>query len=429
MASAALPPGSHRIWGSANPRSLLGTNSDTSGSSSRVRRLEQHLSNVIFHDEASSESAQNSGVGAGGTAGGEALLQVRVKNTFLEFTENSQTSGMARSRSSGELSRSSQGSVHHQWEGASPVARGDDAHLAMFGQGNRAASSGNNLPSSGSMQVAQPGAAAFIDDVPSERAELAGGQMMQQMSGANDGDDGDDGADEIERVGVEAEGWTGPLPSIGSELHAKGECRPCLYLRAKSGCFNGENCKFCHFSHVKKSRPRPCKAKRAECKRIVAMLDNVFGEDQESLQKAADRLANESAYMRTVIRGKKNKEMRELLEKEHIQDEDRGLAIGNGARGGGQQDLPMRAPGGPTSSSRGPAMTGPPGMMQGGYPNMQQGGVGGWNGASMQPMSVATPSYAGGMPSDGSYFIDDRAGRMPAPLQGMPQPRRGQISL
>mmetsp|Transcript_9316 Transcript_9316/g.16811 ORF Transcript_9316/g.16811 Transcript_9316/m.16811 type:complete len:410 (+) Transcript_9316:183-1412(+) len=409
MANAALPPGSHRIWGSANPRNVLGTSSETSGSnSSRVRRLEQHLSNVVFHDDGSSESQSNQNSIPNAGSNGDSVLQVRVKNTFLEFTDSQMPSGMARSRSSGELSRSSQGSGQHNlWDGPSPSQR----------------PSGNN---SAGKQVVPPGASTFVDEVPMERMAVPQGvQGLQQMLD-NETDAGDDGGGDYggDTVGVEAEGWSGPLPSIGSELHATGECRPCLYLRAKSGCFNGENCKFCHFSHMKKSRPRPCKAKRAECKRIVAMLDNVFGEDHDSLQKAAERLANESAYMRTVIRGKKNKEMRELLESEH-HDEDRGLvpALGSqGGRGGGQQDLSTRAPGGPTSSTaRGPQNLGAPGApgpagVGGGYP-AQVGG--GWHPQAM-PMS-----YAGGMPANGTFGADNRNSQGCA---GAP-PRRGHISL
>jgi len=390
----------------------MGTSSDTSGSnSSRVRRLEQHLSNVVFHDEASSESQsnQNSIPNASGNADGG--LQVRVKNTFLEFTDTQIPSGMARSRSSGELSRSSQGSGSQ---------RGDDPRLTSL----RCAPSGSNLPSSatGAKQVVPPGGSMFVDEVPMERMALPHGDARlgsHQSSHLQDNetDAGDDGGDIA--VGVDAEGWSGPLPSMGSELHATGECRPCLYLRAKSGCFNGENCKFCHFSHVKKSRPRPCKAKRAECKRIVAMLDNVFGEDHDSLQKAAERLANESAYMRTVIRGKKNKEMRELLDREG-DDEDRGLVPTLGSQGGrGQQDLLTRAPGGPTSRG-GPQNFAPPAALgSAGYPIANAGG--GW-----QPQSTGSvpASYSSIVPGNGTYGVHERLNqRAAAP------PRRGHISL
>lgn len=34
--------------------------------------------------------------------------------------------------------------------------------------------------------------------------------------------------------------------SIGSALHGSGDCRPCLWHTATSGCLNGEACNFCH---------------------------------------------------------------------------------------------------------------------------------------------------------------------------------------
>mmetsp|Transcript_16116 Transcript_16116/g.25784 ORF Transcript_16116/g.25784 Transcript_16116/m.25784 type:complete len:312 (+) Transcript_16116:80-1015(+) len=98
------------------------------------------------------------------------------------------------------------------------------------------------------------------------------------------------------------------LPQVnqGSEaLHDAGECKPCLYLNSRTGCLNGKGCRFCHLPHLKKNRPRPCKAKRNQCKQIVNMLHAVFGEDSQEFQQASERLSCESTYMRSIL-GKQN---------------------------------------------------------------------------------------------------------------------------
>jgi len=92
--------------------------------------------------------------------------------------------------------------------------------------------------------------------------------------------------------------------SKGSDAHHSGQCRPCHYLQTKLGCMNGVNCEYCHLSHAKKSRPRPCKAKRTQCKRIVGMLDTVFAADPNQFAQAAEMLSTKSPYMRTVIRSR-----------------------------------------------------------------------------------------------------------------------------
>lgn len=87
------------------------------------------------------------------------------------------------------------------------------------------------------------------------------------------------------------------------EIHQAGECKPCMYLNSKNGCNNGNDCRFCHLSHPKKSRPRPCKAKRTQCKQIVSMLGTVFNKDSREFEEACKRLASESSYMRSILSG------------------------------------------------------------------------------------------------------------------------------
>jgi len=54
---------------------------------------------------------------------------------------------------------------------------------------------------------------------------------------------------------------TTDLPSIGSALHAKGECKRCNFF-PKGRCQNGHNCNFCHFTHVKNKPSRKDKRER-----------------------------------------------------------------------------------------------------------------------------------------------------------------------
>merc|ERR1711897_46896 len=95
-------------------------------------------------------------------------------------------------------------------------------------------------------------------------------------------------------------------PSIGSRLHATGECKPCLYVNTQGGCLKAENCDFCHMEHSKKSqRPRPCKAIRQRCKEIVSMLeDSTLATNPEVMLQAAETLGARNPYMRTLLIGK-----------------------------------------------------------------------------------------------------------------------------
>lgn len=86
-----------------------------------------------------------------------------------------------------------------------------------------------------------------------------------------------------------------------SDLHAIGKCQPCLYANSRAGCLNGAACRFCHLSHTKKKRPRPCKAKRQQCKQIMGYIQEAFPEDSLEFQDASARLSSESTYMRSLF--------------------------------------------------------------------------------------------------------------------------------
>jgi len=47
----------------------------------------------------------------------------------------------------------------------------------------------------------------------------------------------------------------GELPSVGSALHAEGECKRCSFF-PKGTCQNGADCEFCHFEHENKPKQK-----------------------------------------------------------------------------------------------------------------------------------------------------------------------------
>jgi hypothetical protein len=98
-----------------------------------------------------------------------------------------------------------------------------------------------------------------------------------------------------------------PQYSKGSKLHDIGRCKPCHYVISRSGCFNGADCSFCHLSHPRKSRPRPCKTKREQCKRIVDMLEEVADNDPEQVQEAVNALGNRSSYLNRMLKKRMRK--------------------------------------------------------------------------------------------------------------------------
>jgi hypothetical protein len=55
---------------------------------------------------------------------------------------------------------------------------------------------------------------------------------------------------------------SGPLPSLGSALHAEGACKRCCFF-PKGRCQNGLDCEFCHFEHEKRKRKKKKKGAKA----------------------------------------------------------------------------------------------------------------------------------------------------------------------
>lgn len=63
------------------------------------------------------------------------------------------------------------------------------------------------------------------------------------------------------------------LPSIGSLLHHRGECKPCTFFHTR-GCENKEDCKFCHLCGPGEKKKRIKKMKAAQREVTLAALEN-----------------------------------------------------------------------------------------------------------------------------------------------------------
>merc|ERR1719389_160475 len=63
------------------------------------------------------------------------------------------------------------------------------------------------------------------------------------------------------------------LPSIGSLLHHKGECKPCTFFHTR-GCENKEDCKFCHLCGPGEKKKRLKQLKAAQREATWLALEN-----------------------------------------------------------------------------------------------------------------------------------------------------------
>merc|ERR1719274_432047 len=63
------------------------------------------------------------------------------------------------------------------------------------------------------------------------------------------------------------------LPSIGSLLHHKGECKPCTFFHTR-GCENKENCQFCHLCGPGEKKKRLKALKREQREANFIALEN-----------------------------------------------------------------------------------------------------------------------------------------------------------
>merc|ERR1719460_667812 len=109
-------------------------------------------------------------------------------------------------------------------------------------------------------------APCYVYEDPQESIEQASAASTEPPSPAGDADlspqapsadlspQAPDFQVEAETAVVE-EANTEPLPSLGSALHAAGDCRRCNFF-AKGRCRNGIDCPFCHLPHERRKLSR-----------------------------------------------------------------------------------------------------------------------------------------------------------------------------
>eukprot|EP00442_Polarella_glacialis_P004442 CAMPEP_0115063882 /NCGR_PEP_ID=MMETSP0227-20121206/9359_1 /TAXON_ID=89957 /ORGANISM="Polarella glacialis, Strain CCMP 1383" /LENGTH=293 /DNA_ID=CAMNT_0002449443 /DNA_START=63 /DNA_END=944 /DNA_ORIENTATION=- len=113
--------------------------------------------------------------------------------------------------------------------------------------------------------------------------------------------------DEDVAGGAERADW-----SLGSEQHASGECKPCLFVKSPNGCKHGLACSYCHVSHHegqhRNRRVRPCKTTRDRCKKKIGELCSIIGSDSAApeqipakLQQDCQLLLGRSHYSRRLV--------------------------------------------------------------------------------------------------------------------------------
>ena len=78
------------------------------------------------------------------------------------------------------------------------------------------------------------------------------------------------------------------VPSVGSNMHGTGRCKPCLFKRMRSGCKQGLECRFCHLEHTRKNLPRPAKTKRNRYRRLVELAEAHGAQLEQQIKPLAD---------------------------------------------------------------------------------------------------------------------------------------------
>merc|ERR1719502_1175158 len=128
----------------------------------------------------------------------------------------------------------------------------DDEQLTHSPSENNGISDSSQIISSPATTM-EPGSAeacrAAIETTPEEKA--VNSEHEESSVGSENGEEDDD-TDQVD---------LGEPPSVGSALHASGECKRCNFF-AKGRCQNGKDCSFCHYPHEKRKHSRQEKRER-----------------------------------------------------------------------------------------------------------------------------------------------------------------------
>eukprot|EP00931_Biecheleriopsis_adriatica_P072730 TRINITY_DN47144_c0_g1_i1.p1 TRINITY_DN47144_c0_g1~~TRINITY_DN47144_c0_g1_i1.p1 ORF type:complete len:363 (-),score=18.09 TRINITY_DN47144_c0_g1_i1:94-1056(-) len=92
------------------------------------------------------------------------------------------------------------------------------------------------------------------------------------------------------------------LPSVGSSLHVRGNCKPCAYVNTAEGCRSGKLCVFCHDPDhaAEEAIRRPSKGARSALKKRMKEIDE-SNMTEDMKREAYTRLAGKNAYMMFLL--------------------------------------------------------------------------------------------------------------------------------
>lgn len=105
------------------------------------------------------------------------------------------------------------------------------------------------------------------------------GDQRARDCGARDGQQeiasaaAEDGGEEEREDDDEADFPDPALATVGSRLHASGQCHPCHFQRGSRVCRHGSQCDFCHY-HTGLVRRRPGQRHRARMRLAQQVLSN-----------------------------------------------------------------------------------------------------------------------------------------------------------
>mmetsp|Transcript_35183 Transcript_35183/g.64246 ORF Transcript_35183/g.64246 Transcript_35183/m.64246 type:complete len:236 (+) Transcript_35183:102-809(+) len=127
-----------------------------------------------------------------------------------------------------------------------------DGATSPVGLGARAPRSSRTLPSSRSTSTT-----SFVpsDSDGTLRSILPPRRSWADMTLDNRSDEEDE-SQSLHTMSGESRPQVEPVPSVGSEGHNLGLCRPCIFFPKAVGCENGRNCAYCHLEHDSRARHR-----------------------------------------------------------------------------------------------------------------------------------------------------------------------------
>jgi len=221
-------------------------------------------------------------------------MDITVKNTFLQFNDgvvNAGNSGKVRAASADSFSSSSRSHASSDLSSASQFAqRGRQLREQLKVLHFSCPSPGLSSDASRTPHVIitseaeQPLAAEHVvwESSNSSSSSLVFGSGTRRPTGGleSDFDMADKGTGNIvladassaEIFVSEDQSCVFRHPSVGSAKHASETCKPCHYLKSKSGCKLDRECGFCHYSHPKSSKTDLPKQQRDLCQLLLVTI-------------------------------------------------------------------------------------------------------------------------------------------------------------